>query len=298
MRRPDEDEFIAGDDPGGAADNGSTTRYNHPVMEKIPSDADPLPPVSGWLQDGFHWFLRGYLRRHFDAVAVCRDGAVDAAALAGQPLVMFTNHPSWWDPIVAHFLNEQIFGGRQFRAPIDAAALEQYAVFKKLGFFGIEAGSRRGAVDFLRRGAAVLRSPDDVLWMTPEGRFADVRDHDAVLMPGLAHVCTRVGRGHAVAMALEYPFWTERLPMAIVRFSLPIPLRDFSDKAVLLDQMTATLRRTQSALADVAIRRDRAALDNVLVGRTGGGFVYDSFRRLKSLLGGKSFDPRHQSQTS
>ena len=274
---------------------------------------DALPPVPAWLQNGFQMFVRGYLRRHFDAVAVCRENRLDADALADGPLLIYTNHPSWWDPIVAHFLNDQLLGNRQFRAPIDADALEQYGVFKKLGFFGVQSDTRHGATTFLRTASSVLNSPDDVLWITPEGRFADVRDSSATLMPGMAHVAAKAaqntkaarntrasrnantGRGHAVAMALEYVFWNERLPMCLVRFSPPIGLQESVDKSELLALMTDTLRQTQSALAEVAISRERTGLDDLLVGKSGGGWLYDSFRRVKAWCTGRTFSARHES---
>ena len=257
-----------------------------------------LPPVADWMQNGFHAFLRPYLRRHFDAVAVAAGGRPDrppvAPELSGGPLVVLTNHPSWWDPVVAHFLNRQLFPDRQFRAPIDAAALSQYQVFERLGFFGID-GTRRGATNFLRTAAAVLDSPADMLWITPEGRFADVRDDAASLMPGLAHVCHRAGRGHAIALALEYVFWNERLPVCLAKFSSPIDLSlPRENKTVLLQEMTVTLRQTQRELSSGAIARSFEPFDNLLVGKSGGGFVYDTFRRLRAIVTGGRFQARHE----
>lgn len=255
-----------------------------------------LTPVAAWFQNGFHRFLRPYLRRQFGAIAVATSNRPDQFDFGGEPLVIFSNHPSWWDPVVAHFLNDQLLPARQFRAPIDAGALAQYQVFERLGFFGVQSGTRSGATTFLRTASAVLDSPDDALWITPEGRFADVRDTNAELMPGLAHVCHKAARGYAVALALEYVFWNERLPMCLARFSAPIDLSDPSlrDKSAMLDRMAATLRTTQSELSTDAVARSPEPFENLLIGKSGSGFVYDFFRRLKSLFTGKRFVARHQ----
>jgi 1-acyl-sn-glycerol-3-phosphate acyltransferase len=261
-----------------------------------PETDSPLVDVPAWLQNGFHRFLRPYLRRHFDAISVDREDSPRELDLAGQPLVIFGNHPSWWDPIIAHFLNRNLFPSRQFRAPIDASALEQYAVFRKLGFFGVQLDDRAGAAQFLKTASAVAASPQDALWITPEGRFADARDHSATLMPGVAHLCNKLTNGHAIAMAMEYVFWNERLPMCLIRFSPPISMADYHhfDKPQWQSLIEETLRRTQRELGEKSIQRRAELFENLVVGKSGSGFVYDTFRRFKAMFTGSRFQARHE----
>ena len=47
--------------------------------------------------------------------------------------------------MIAHFLNRTLFPTRQFYAPIDADALQQYPVFGKLGFYGVNMDTTSGA---------------------------------------------------------------------------------------------------------------------------------------------------------
>jgi 1-acyl-sn-glycerol-3-phosphate acyltransferase len=255
-----------------------------------------LVEVPAWLQNGFHRFLRPYLRRHFDAIGVDRDDRPQESDLAAQPLIIFGNHPSWWDPVIAHFLNRNLFPSRQFRAAIDASALDQYAVFRKLGFFGVRLDDRAGAVQFLKTASAVTRSTQDVLWITPEGRFADARDHSVTLMPGVAHLCNKLDSGHAIAMAMEYVFWNERLPVCLIRFSPPIPIADHRhlDKPQWQSLIQETLRRTQLELSEKSIQRRAELFENLVVGKSGSGLIYDTFRRLKAKLTGSRFQARHE----
>lgn len=282
-----------------------------------PSKAASIPPVAHWFQEGFHRFLGRYLSRHFHAVAVVHDARPDLggdsphALRPDESVIVFGNHPSWWDPLIGHFLNRQLFTGRQFYAPIDADALKQYQVFEKLGFFGVQqsgtmSGSdsatsqsaRLGASTFLKVSNLILAKNDSALWITPEGRFADARDRSESLMPGLAHLCHRNRRGQAIAMALEYVFWDERLPVCLARFSEPISFADNADwsKADWMRNLTDTMRSNQDALAQVAIARDSKPLDNLLAGKTGAGGIYDGFRRVKSWIKREPFQPRHGNQ--
>lgn len=257
-----------------------------------------VPVVPAWFQNGFHRFLRPYLKRHFHAVAVeseCRESLdIDS----GEPLLIYGNHPSWWDPLIAHYLNRSLFPSRQFYAPIDAEALEQYPVFGKLGFYGVRMNTTSGAGAFLKKTTAILGDGGTAIWITPEGRFADARDHDAELMPGLAHMCTKLSRGWVVPLALEYLFWDERLPVCLALFGKPVQIADLGNPSKLEWQelLSTKLRGTQDKLAKLAVARSSGPFDNLLQGKAGAGIFYDSFRRVRSAFSGKKFRNQHGEQ--
>jgi 1-acyl-sn-glycerol-3-phosphate acyltransferase len=257
-----------------------------------------VPAVPAWFQNGFHRFLRPFLKRHFHAVAVeteCRkmlDFACD------EPLILYGNHPAWWDPLIAHFLNRSLFPTRQFYAPIDAEALDQYSVFGKLGFYGVRTNTTSGATAFLKQTTAILEKGQAAIWITPEGRFADARDHDAELMPGLAHICTKMKRGYVVPLALEYPFWEERLPVCLAMFGEPAKISDLGtvSKAEWQEKLSAELRDTQDQLAKLAIGRSSDPFDDLLTGKAGAGMFYDTFRRVRSVFSRTKFRNKHGDQ--
>ena len=256
---------------------------------------DQAPAVPAWFQNGFHRFLSHYLKRHFHAVAIDRESRVGAMVDSELPLIVYGNHPSWWDPLIAHFLNRKLFAPRQFYAPIDAEALEHYRVFGRLGFFGVRMNSTSGAGAFLKQSQAILRERDTALWLTPEGRFADARDHSAELMPGLAHLCKRVQDCVVLPLALEYVFWEERLPVCLAKLGKPIVAgepteRSKSDWSELLHDR---LRSTQRELEQLAIARSSEPFENLLRGARGVGAVVDSFRRLGAMVSRREFRSQH-----
>ena len=59
-----------------------------------------LPPYATHLHGWFMWYVRGYLRRHFHAIRLLKpsDGRLTVPDVADQPVLLYTNHPSWWDP--------------------------------------------------------------------------------------------------------------------------------------------------------------------------------------------------------
>ncbi|MEO1529772.1 MAG: lysophospholipid acyltransferase family protein [Planctomycetota bacterium] len=258
------------------------------------SENDIKRPAA-WLQNGFHRFLGPFLKRHFHAIAVETTSREDRSLPADAPLVVYANHPSWWDPLIAHFLNRTLFPSRQFYAPIDAEALQQYRVFERLGFFGVQLDNRAGAAAFLSQSRSILSQSETALWITPEGRFADIRDHDAAFQPGLAHLCSKSDSLVALPVALEYVFWEERLPVCLVAIGQAQITADAPDrsKADWTCCLTRALRDAQNRLAERSVSRDSTCFENLLQGKRGGGGMYDSFRRLKALMTGRSFKAAH-----
>lgn len=254
-----------------------------------------LPRISPLLLRWFTWYCRGYLRRHFHALRVSTNGLPPDTA--GSPLVIYTNHASWWDPLVGLVIKDTFFSERSLFAPIDAAMLARYRMFAKLGFFGVEQGSRRGAVQFLRTSEAILQSPQSLLAVTPQSRFADVRERPVKFRAGLGHLATRVDRAAFLPMAAEFVFWEERLPEVLVRFGEPVEVRRDRATAFTHDYWTELfeqkLEATQDALSLEAQRRNASEFKTLLLGGAGQGGVYDLWRALKARLRGESFIKEH-----
>jgi len=242
------------------------------------------------------WFARwlgGYFRRNFDGVRLSLAGEPPAGG--DQPYIIYTNHPSWWDPVLFIYLSNALIPDRRMFGPFDAEALAKYPMFRRLGCYPVERSTRRGAADFLQTSRAILAAPNTVLWITVQGEFADTRQRPLVLQPGLAHLMRRLESGIVVPLAVEYPFWNERRPEALVRFGRPLEVASNADKSVAdLDTLLAEhLTETMDDLAEEAINRDATRFRTLLLGRTGVGGTYDINRRLKAWLSGRRFDSAH-----
>jgi 1-acyl-sn-glycerol-3-phosphate acyltransferase len=255
----------------------------------------PPPPITQWLVDGFVWYSQRLMRRHFHSLAVdTRQLVWPGGEPPSEPVILFANHPGWWDPIIGMLLSRRFFSQHRLYAPIDAAALKRYQVLSKLGFYGIDLSSRQGAAQFLSTSNAILASPKGSIWLTPEGRFCDVRDHDAGLMPGLTHLVARHPNAWVVPFAIEYVFWEERLPEALVRFGSPHLAQRYSGvpKRALAVELEQLLRREQRGLAESSLRRTVGDFQTLFVTRPPGS-IYDTLRSIVTRLRGGRFDPRH-----
>lgn len=253
-----------------------------------------LPHSQKWLVDGFCWYSRGMIKKQFSSFAVSRSDQIDSIP-ENQSIVVFANHSSWWDPISAMLLRQTYFPERILYAPIDAEQLENYSVLKKMGFYGIQLNSYAGAQQFLKTSQTILKSARASIWITPEGRFCDVRDHSQALMPGLAHLASKVQSVTFLPLAIEYTFWVDAKPHIFCQFGEPLFAGDSNtvEKAEWAHQLESALRETQKALSKTIMQRDDRELEYLINSTTKKTSLYDFARSWAAWAKGRKFDPRH-----
>ena len=256
------------------------------------SRPDMLPRRSPILLFLFRLYLRWFFWRRFNAVRVCRANFPDK--FIGRKLVIYCNHPSWWDPALLLLTVPRLFAGRRGYGPMDAAELERYGLLRNMGVFGVQGGSVRGAAIFLRASSTILERTDTCLCITAEGAFVDPRLRPIQLRPGLAHLAKRHPDAIFLPLALEYSFWNESKPEALLRFGAPVLPPGERSVAGWNTALAESLTRVMDALAADSAARSPAAFEKLFGGTAGVGGIYDSWRRLRALLAGKSFEARHQ----
>lgn len=240
---------------------------------------------------GFRRYVRRFVRKNFNAVRI--GGLEHLTQLADKPIVCFANHPGWWDPMTAVLMTDLIFHGRQFAAPMDNLALQRYPILERLGFFGVQRDTASGAREFLKTSRQLFENPQTILWLTPAGKFHDVRI-SVSFMKGISHLIDSQFDGTALPMAVEYTFWNERCPELLVQFGPPITAALLpAEREVRTNALERALATAQAVLAERSIARDPSAFTRLAIGRAGVGGLYDLWRRIAANLRGQKFQDRH-----
>jgi 1-acyl-sn-glycerol-3-phosphate acyltransferase len=250
--------------------------------------ASEAPPISSWTLRFFTHVVRRYFRKHFRSVLVQHGQRLQHTK---GPLIVYLNHSSWWDPMVGVLLARTLLPERNHYAPMDAAELKRYAILRKVGLFPVETGTARGAAQFLHGSQRVLRD-GGVLWVTPQGRFADVRESPLAFKEGLAALIVRMGGATVVPLAIEYTFWDERLPEVLVRFGEPAYL-EACGTAELTHKLEAALAAEMLELQKSSLARDSRMFEVLLTGGRGTGGFYSIGMRLRAIFAGKKDDLDH-----
>ena len=239
-----------------------------------------IPAVSQMTLRFFRRIVRIYFRRHFRSVMVQQSEVL--SGLAG-PLIVYANHSSWWDPMVSALLAERLLPGRKHYAPMDAAALKRYPILAKIGIFPVEMATARGAAQFLRTSEAILVS-GGVVWITPQGRFADSRARPLGFKAGLAALAARVPQVQIIPLAIEYTFWDERLPETLLRFGEPVRVTEGMNMEAATERLESALVAAMEELKAGAMARDASAFRVLLRGGRGTGGVYGMGRWIRGIF--------------
>jgi 1-acyl-sn-glycerol-3-phosphate acyltransferase len=265
------------------ADNLASRRLAAAFTPRRLAD-DPVTLRSPRLFKAFGWYLRWFFWRNFHAVRLSAVGELPPIP-PDRPLIIYTNHPSWWDPALFILLSNTILRHRAGFGPMEAQSLGRYNLLRRFGVYGIDPTTRQGAARFMAVSLRILSHPATALWVTAEGHFTDARVRPVRLRPGLAHLARRVPNAIIVPLAIEYTFWNERQPEALLRFGPAIIAagsrqRSVADWNALLEQR---LTQTMDALAHDAISRDASRFRPLLRGSAGVGGIYDLWRRIVAL---------------
>jgi 1-acyl-sn-glycerol-3-phosphate acyltransferase len=250
------------------------------------------PRISPRVFRVFAAYCRRYVRKHFHSFRILKTG--EPKFDVGRPVVVYLNHPAWWDPLICLSLSQRYFPNRSSFAPIEANMLKCYGFFKHLGFFPVQPES--GALQFLRTSRVVLDPEEkNALWLTPQGRFTDVRERPLQLRRGLGALAVREPHAVFVPLAIEYAYWTESRPEILVTFGDAIrPANETARSAAEWTQVfTDSLQRAQDTLASHSCRRSAEDWQILNEGRSGTTAIYDTWRWLRARLRGENFSPEH-----
>ncbi|KPQ09063.1 MAG: HemN C-terminal region [Saliniramus fredricksonii] len=276
-----------------AADEPTRARLDR-LAARLPEATRPTRRRKPRVVSFFTRHFDRYFRRHMNALRLAQWGAPPDLR-DDAPVVLYTNHPAWWDAAIYVLLSEQHFGRRASYAPIDAEMLEKYGFFGRMGAYGVDLESRRGAQDFLAASADILAHDDAVIWVTAQGRFMDVRVRPLDLKPGIAHLVEIAPHAQYVPVALEYGFWEQRGGEAFVAYGEALCGADLAgmEREARLAYLQDALTRIADRLSEDVISRDPARFDVLIEGKAGVGGVFDFTKRILARLKGERYDPAH-----
>ncbi|GIW73721.1 MAG: hypothetical protein KatS3mg103_0243 [Phycisphaerales bacterium] len=140
---------------------------------------EPILPHrrNAWASAVFRRYARRLVARHFNALRLARgcEQAIETLHNHPGPTIVLLNHQSWWDPILSAAMADTITARRPVYAPMDRAMLERFAFMRRLGLFGVDLDDPQAGPAMVRYAAGLLtRQPNASLWITPQGRLADV----------------------------------------------------------------------------------------------------------------------------
>jgi 1-acyl-sn-glycerol-3-phosphate acyltransferase len=204
-----------------------------------------------WFERVFAVYNRNLIARRFEGLRVAGLEYLRARE-TGVPLVLYANHSSWWDGLVAFQLGRTC--GLEQYAMMEERQLREYPFHRKLGAFGVVRENARDGVRGIEYASQLLKGTSRALWIFPQGLTLPNDARPFVLYTGAARIIERVGLADAAPVAIRYEFLDDYRPEALARIGPPERLMaddDFNAKRV-TEIFTERLTRTLDELrADV-----------------------------------------------
>ena len=229
---------------------------------------------SAWFERLFAIYNRNLIARRFEGLRVAglghlRDRPRDA------PLVLYANHSSWWDGLVAFQIGRALELDQY--AMMEERHLREYPFHRRLGAFSVVRENAREAARSIEYAGELLRGTSRVLWIFPQGVTLPNDVRPLRLYTGAAHIIKQTGTVYVAPVAMRYEFLDDFRPDILVRVGEVERIEtgaNFNAKKVtglLTENLTSTLDRV---CGDI-IQRDLTHYEEIVAPRRKG-------RRVKS----------------
>ena len=194
---------------------------------------------------------------------------VRGALPEGGGLLVYANHPGFWDGFVAHQLG--LAAGWDAYALMEEQNLARYRFLSRIGAFSVRAGDAASASESLRYARRLLQRPRSAVFVFPEGAL-----HPGTQLGPLrrgVEVLARSCRARCVPVAIRYAVFEHQLPDVLVEVGEahgPEPMEGFA-------------RRLGELVGRVASAASPDGFRQVVRGRRSVAERWDAFRRLKTV---------------
>lgn len=168
-----------------------------------------------WFEAAFAVYNRNLLKRRFHSLRV---GNLDVLRPRGEqlPRVIYANHSSWWDGLVAFEISRQT--RMDSFIMMEEKQLEKLFLFRRLGAFSVVRDSLRQAAQSINYAANLLKEkPDRTLWIFPQGEILPGEARPLKFYRGAAKIIEKTGACFALPLAMRYEFRGEFKPEIFVR---------------------------------------------------------------------------------
>lgn len=167
----------------------------------------------------FAVYSRNLFKRRFDSLQV---SGLDLLTARDEsfPLLIYANHSSWWDGLVAFEISRA--AKLDSFLMMEEKQLRKLRLFRRLGVFSVVREKPRQAIKSIDYAAEILRENSSrTVWIFPQGEILPNDARPLGFYSGLARIIKKVGNCRAVPIAMRYEFLGEFKPDIFVKIAEP-----------------------------------------------------------------------------
>jgi 1-acyl-sn-glycerol-3-phosphate acyltransferase len=221
---------------------------------------------SRWFERAFAVYNRNLIARRFEGLRVAGLEQLRVRE-QGVPLLLYANHSSWWDGLIAFQLSRAC--RLEQYAMMEEQQLREYPFHRKLGAFGVVRENARDALRSIEYAGQLLKGTSRALWIFPQGETLPNDARPLVLYTGAARIVERLKLADAAPVAIRYEFLEDYRPEALVRVGTPgrVAVEDGFNAKHLTALFTERLTHTLDELRADIIARDFAGYEEIVAVR-------------------------------
>ena len=219
--------------------------------------------------------VRPAMRSAFQRVALWSH---EPALPRDLPILIYANHPSWWDGYMAFLLADEHWRCAGYLM-MEEAQLARYGFFRYCGVFSVDRHDPREAIRSVAYAATLLKhQPGRVLWIFPQGEITPNDRRPLATYSGAAHIAKRAASVRCIPMALRFEFLGEQRPEALIRLGPSHVVAGDVDVKALHREMDQRLLAEVDQLRDDTINGVTTSYRTILQGRASVNVVWDRVR--------------------
>jgi len=202
----------------------------------------------GWFNAWFSGHARSRIRNTFGEVRV--RGLDRAKEYAGSaPLLVVSNHTSWWDPLVALHVSTHMLATAG-HAMMDAKNLRRLPFFAMVGAFGVDLDNPADGAAVIRYAARLLDTPQNLVWVFPQGTERPIHERPLGFRAGSGEIARVAKKAKVLPVGLRYEFGGVERPTLWLSFGEVVAAgRDpGKNRAAQEEAVTAEMDRIEKAL--------------------------------------------------
>lgn len=133
----------------------------------------------------FKWYIRRKIGRNFGSIKI-----IGEVAEKNLPVLIITNHNSWWDGLWIEYVNQQIFK-RKFHFMMLEEQLRKFWFFNYTGGFSVKKNSK-SIIETLSYTRQLLADKSNLVLMYPQGKIQSMHEPVFLFEKGLEHILKRL----------------------------------------------------------------------------------------------------------
>ncbi|AZB42301.1 acyl-phosphate glycerol 3-phosphate acyltransferase [Bacillus sp. FJAT-42376] len=169
---------------------------------------------SKWFDFGFSKYVNRLFKQHFRGIFIMAPSALPDHAL------WCSNHSSWWDGLVLHYLNRTVLK-HDFHVMMHEKGLKDFPYFRKMGAFSVNRDHPREIIHSVQYAGTLLNEGKSAA-IFPQGDEKHLEQRPLGFLSGIIAIAEKSPDTPILPIALYYSFGAEKKQELYIQIGEPL----------------------------------------------------------------------------